>query len=186
MTLPQHTGSPHACGRASDRRHRRSTARRPGPFPDEQIALLQIFADQAVIAIENVRLFNETKEALEQQTATSEILRVISGSPTDVQPVFDTIAEAAQKLCRASSANVFTFDGELIHLAAVEDVNRDPQYFEAIHKAFPRTPGPRYGSRSRGPVAKRCHDPGRASGSRIRNRAHDARRRTIEASCPFR
>ena len=112
-----------------------------GPIPDEQIALLQTFADQAVIAIENARLFNETKEALEQQTATSEVLRVIGSSPTDVQPVFDTIAEAAQKLCRASLANVFTFDGEMIHLAAVDNVNRDPQYFEAIHKIFPRAPG---------------------------------------------
>ena len=97
----------------------------PGPFPQNQITLLQTFADQAVIAIENVRLFKELDarnreltEALEQQTATSEILRVLSRSPTDAQPVFDTIAAAALKLCDASSANVFTFDGKLIHLAA--------------------------------------------------------------------
>jgi len=117
-----------------------------GPFPDAQVALLKTFADQAVIAIENVRLFKELEtrnrdltEALEQQTATSDILRVISQSPTDVQPVFDTIAAAALKLCRANSGAVMTFDGELIHLASVANLN--PEGADAIRKVFPRPPG---------------------------------------------
>jgi GAF domain-containing protein len=110
----------------------------PGQFPESQVALLKTFADQAAIAMENARLFTATKEALEQQTATSQILRVISQSPTDVQPVFDTIVAAATKLCAASSANVFTFDGELIHLASF--VIDDPAYIDALSRFFPRPP----------------------------------------------
>ena len=114
------------------------------PFLPEQIALVETFARQAVIAIENARLFNETKEALERQTATSEILRVISQSPTDVQPVFDTIATAALKLCRAGSANVVTYDGELVHLAAL--ANLTPQGADAMRRLFPRPPSRDIGS----------------------------------------
>jgi signal transduction histidine kinase len=111
-----------------------------GPYDDKEIALLRSFADQAVIAIENVRLFNETREALEQQTATSEILRVISSSPTDVQPVFDTIAAAATSLCAAQNAGVFLFDGTLIHFAAHH--NWTAKDLDAIGQTFPRPPGP--------------------------------------------
>jgi GAF domain-containing protein/anti-sigma regulatory factor (Ser/Thr protein kinase) len=88
------------------------------PFTDRQIALLKTFADQAVIAIENVRLFNETKESLERQTATSEILRVISSSPTDVQPVFEAITDSAMRLFSAWAAAVFRYEGQLISMAA--------------------------------------------------------------------
>ena len=82
------------------------------PFTPAQIKLLETFADQAVIAIENVRLFQELKESLEQQTATSEILSVIASSPTDVQPVLDTVAEHAARLCDASDALIFRVNGD--------------------------------------------------------------------------
>jgi GAF domain-containing protein len=90
----------------------------PGGFTDDEIALLQTFADQAVIAIENVRLFNETKDALERQTATSDILRVISRSPTDVQPVFDAIAQSARRLFEANYCAVARYNGDVLRLAA--------------------------------------------------------------------
>ena len=88
------------------------------PFTPAQIKLLETFADQAVIAIENVRLFQELKEALEQQTATSEILGVIASSPTDIQPVLDAVAESAARLCDATNAQIFRFDSKVLRLAA--------------------------------------------------------------------
>jgi len=115
------------------------------PFSDAQIALLQTFADQAVIAIENVRLFKELEtrnrdltEALEQQTATSEVLRVISQSQKDVQPIFDAISKAARKLCLATSSNVFTFDGEMVHVAAVTSDSQD--LVDVLNNFFPQPP----------------------------------------------
>ena len=118
----------------------------PGPFTERQIELVQTFADQAVIAIENVRLFEEVQarnrdltESLERQTAMSDILRVISRSPTDVQPVFETIAESAARLCSARFCTVFRFDGELIHFAAQHGLT--PEAIDAQRRAFPMLPG---------------------------------------------
>jgi signal transduction histidine kinase/CheY-like chemotaxis protein/putative methionine-R-sulfoxide reductase with GAF domain len=88
-------------------------ARHPArPFAADELAQLQTFADQAVIAIQNARSFSDTREALARETATSEVLRVISGSPTDVQPVLDTVAERAGLLCRAEGSRVWLAFGE--------------------------------------------------------------------------
>src|SRR5262249_18831105 len=88
------------------------------PFSDKQIKLLETFADQAVIALENVRLFNELKESLEQQTATSEILSVIASSPTEIQPVLDTVVKNAARVCRANDAVIRLVEGNLLRAAA--------------------------------------------------------------------
>src|SRR5262245_51909636 len=88
------------------------------PFTDKQIKLLETFGDQAVIAIENVRLFQELKESLEQQTATSEILGVIASSPTDIQPVLDVVAENAAKLCDAVDGVIVRPEGDSLRVLA--------------------------------------------------------------------
>jgi GAF domain-containing protein/anti-sigma regulatory factor (Ser/Thr protein kinase) len=89
------------------------------PFTPAQIKLLETFADQAVIAIENVRLFQELKESLEQQTATSEILSVIASSPTDIQPVLDAVAASASRLCDSTDAIIFRLEGDIARSVAV-------------------------------------------------------------------
>ncbi len=122
----------------------------PKPFSDSQVFLLRTFADQAVIAIENVRLFKELQEknralteahaqvseALEQQTATAEILRVISRSQTDVQPVFETIVRNAVRLCDAIYGHLYRFDGEMFHFVAQD--KHPPEDLEQWRRTFPR------------------------------------------------
>ncbi|WP_298259368.1 GAF domain-containing protein [Bradyrhizobium sp.] len=107
----------------------------PGPFTKGQIDLVQTFADQAMIAIENTRLFNETKEALERQTATADILKVIASSPSDVQPVFESIVRNAKSLIGGFSATVSRIAGDMLHLAAFTPTNTRAD--EALQASFP-------------------------------------------------
>ncbi|MBC5767719.1 GAF domain-containing protein [Ramlibacter albus] len=97
--------------------------RRAGAFPAYQVALMETFAAQAVVAIRNARLFNTTQQALQRQTATAEILKVVARSPEDVQPVFQAIADAAQRLMGAVAAMVTRVDGGCVHLAARSSAN---------------------------------------------------------------
>ena len=111
------------------------TRKEPGAFAAHHVQLLQTFADQAVIAIENTRLFNETQEALERQTATADILKVIASSPSDVQPVFNAIAERSKRLVDALSTTVFRLDDGVMHLRAFTPTNPDAD--AALKATFP-------------------------------------------------
>jgi GAF domain-containing protein len=99
------------------------------PFADNQIELVQNFAAQAVIAIENTRLLNELRESLQQQTATADVLKVISRSAFELQPIFDILVENAVRLCEAERAFLFRFDGKLLHSAASYNVSPELRDF---------------------------------------------------------
>jgi GAF domain-containing protein len=103
------------------------------PFADKQIALVQNFANQAVIAIENARLLNELRGALERQTATSEVLQVISSSPGDLEPVFATMLENAVRICDAKFGNIYRWDDDQLHLIAMH--NTPPAFAEARRRS---------------------------------------------------
>src|SRR5262249_37296925 len=115
------------------------------PFTEKQIELVKTFADQAVIAIENVRLFDEVQartqeltEALEHQTATTEGLNVITRSPTRAQPVFDAIVQSAARLCEAMFSLVFLYDGGLLRLVATH--NFTPEVLKTLFQPYPKRP----------------------------------------------
>src|SRR5262249_45522877 len=114
------------------------------PFTDKQIALVQNFAAQAVIAIENTRLLNELPEALQQQSATSEVLGVISSSPGELEPVFQAMLANAMRICEAKFGHLVLYDGQGFRAAYLHDV---PQAYRELWDHGPVRPDPKTGLR---------------------------------------
>ena len=125
-------------GKAASKAYSRWCGRSRAPFADREIELVRTFADQALIAIENVRLFNETQEALARQTATADVLKVIASSPSNLQPVFDAIAERSKALIGAHATTVVRFIDGMIRLEAYTPVS--PEADAALLALFPRKP----------------------------------------------
>ena len=111
------------------------------PFTDKQIALVENFAAQAVIAIENARLLNELRESLDRQTATSEVLSVISSSPGELKPVFDAMLESATRICEAKFGILYRFDGTALHVAAAVGTPSELNEFQKQRGPFQPRPG---------------------------------------------
>ena len=110
------------------------------PFTEKQVALVTNFAAQAVIAIENTRLLNELRQSLEQQTATADVLKVVSASPSDLQPVFATMLENAVRICDAKFGNIYRRDNEALHIVATH--NTPLAFVEALRRS-PYRPDPK-------------------------------------------
>src|SRR5262249_419166 len=109
------------------------------PFTDKQVELLNNFAKQAVIAIENTRLLNELRESLQQQTATADVLKVLSNSPGELEPVFQAMLANATRLCEAEFGMMFRYDGDAFHITAIQGM--PPDYAAVVRREAVR-PGP--------------------------------------------
>ena len=130
--------------------------KRVEPFAEREIELVRTFADQAVIAMENARLINETREALEQQTAAAEVLQVINASPGNLDPVFDAMLERALRLCEASFGILFIRDGELFRGVATR--NLPPSLAAIVEERFQPSPAGFFEKAARGQAFEHITD----------------------------